>query len=58
MAGNDYLIEKRLLSLDPTLHKRVKESLFVLQKLLYYSGISHSSLEQSLRAISEVVFWA
>ena len=34
MAGNTFLIEKRLYQLSPDLHKRVKESLFVLQKLL------------------------
>ena len=34
MAGNDYLIEKRLYQLNPELHNRVSASLFVLQKLL------------------------
>ena len=34
MSGNDYLIEKRLYDLDPGLHQRVSDSIFVLLKLL------------------------
>lgn len=34
MAEHDFLIEKRLYGLSPDLHRRVTESLFVLQKLL------------------------
>ena len=34
MEGTDFLIEQRLRELDPELHKRFTESLFVLQKLL------------------------
>lgn len=34
MSVNDYLIEKRLYELDPGLHKRFSDSIFVLMKLL------------------------
>ena len=34
LKGNDYLIEARLYVLDPQLHKRFSDSVFVLQKLL------------------------
>ena len=34
MQNSEYLVEKRLYSLDPGLHKRVSDSIFVLLKLL------------------------
>ena len=34
MAGNDFLMEKRLYDLNPELHRRMSNSLFVLQIIL------------------------